>query len=451
VLLGISAVLVALFGITIFALDLTFQRSTSEAIDALLDAQLLGLLALADEDPNLGLSLPDEAADPRFNVADSGLYAALWNSDGRLLWQSLSLLGREIDPGVLPTPGERSYVDIDLPGLPPGRGLLMGFGWEFADGRVAAFALGTGVSLEPYLERQRSFRQNLIGWFAGMTLAMLVVVAGLLRLVLRPVGVLERQVRDVEIGRRSQLAGRFPTELRGLARNLNALIDTERRRQIRYRNTLDDLAHSLKTPLAVMRSVLGDRARAESAEDADLRKAVDRMEERVTYQLRRARASGATGLGLEPVKVASVLADLVATLDKVYRDKGVDAAVEAAADTVFLGDAGDFTELAGNIIENAYKYGRARVRIEAVNDDGLLRLFVEDDGLGISPALAGRLMERGARADESVPGEGIGLAVAREIAALYQGHIEVGRSRWGGARIAVELRRANLVTDGQQI
>ncbi|HSG66905.1 MAG TPA: hypothetical protein VLD39_17995, partial [Gammaproteobacteria bacterium] len=134
VLLGISAVLVVLFGLTILALDLTFQRGTSEAIDALLDAQLLGLLALADEDPNLGLSLPDEAADPRFNVADSGLYAALWNSDGRLLWQSLSLLGREIEPGILPAPGERRYADVDLPSLPRGRGLLMGFSWEFPDG-----------------------------------------------------------------------------------------------------------------------------------------------------------------------------------------------------------------------------------------------------------------------------------------------------------------------------
>ncbi|HSG64258.1 MAG TPA: ATP-binding protein, partial [Gammaproteobacteria bacterium] len=93
--------------------------------------------------------------------------------------------------------------------------------------------------------------------------------------------------------------------------------------------------------------------------------------------------------------------------------------------------------------------GRGRVRIEAVNDDSILRLFVEDDGPGVSPALAGRLMERGARADESVPGEGIGLAVAREIAELYQGRIDVGRSRWGGARITVELRRAQLVEDPQ--
>ncbi|MDH3508435.1 MAG: ATP-binding protein, partial [Gammaproteobacteria bacterium] len=229
----------------------------------------------------------------------------------------------------------------------------------------------------------------------------------------------------------------------GLAGNLNALIDTERRRQARYRNTLDDLAHSLKTPLAVMRTLLGDSGRTETAEDAELIQAVDRMEERVTYQLRRARASGATGLGMEPVKVAPVLDDLKLTLDKVYRDKAISAEVAASSNVVFLGDAGDFTEIAGNIIENAYKYGRARVRVRAWNEDGSLRLTVEDDGPGISPGEAEALIERGSRADESVPGQGIGLAVVREIADLYQGQLTVGESDLGGAKIDLDLRRAS--------
>jgi two-component system sensor histidine kinase PhoQ len=444
VLLGVSAVLVALFGLTIVALDLTFQRSTQQAIEALLDAQLLGLIALANEDPERGLTLPDETADPRFNVADSGLYAALWDSSGRQLWQSLSLLGREIDPGPLPAPGERRYGNIEVPGLPPGRGLLMGISWEFADGHVANFALGTAVSLEPYVERQRSFRRNLIGWFAGMTAAMLSVIAVLLRRVLRPVRRLEQQVHEVERGNRGHLEVELPTELEGLARNLNALIDTERRRLVRYRNMLDDLAHSLKTPLAVMRSLLGDTARRATPQDAELVAAVDRMEERVTYQLRRARASGATGLGLEPVKVAPILVDLLSTLDKVYRDKGIEATLDADDTTVFMGDSGDFTELCGNVIENAYKYGAHHVNVAAINRDGALELVVEDDGPGIDSGLVDQVLERGIRADESVPGQGIGLAVVREIAALYQGRLDVSRSRWGGARIAIELKRASL-------
>lgn len=442
-LLGVSAVLIVLFGITIVALDTTFQRSTERALEELLDAQLLGLIALAEPDPVLGLTMPQDPADSRFNVADSGLYGALWDGTGRRIWQSLSLLDRSVDPGSLPEPGERRFTDIVMPGLAPARGLLMGIAWEFADGKVDTFTFGAMVSLEPYTARQQSFRRNLISWFAGISLAMLVVIAGLLGLVLRPVGRLERQVREVEAGRRSQLSGRVPTELKGLAGNLNALIDTERRRQVRYRNTLDDLAHSLKTPLAVMRTLLGDSGRDETAEDAELIQAVDRMEERVTYQLRRARASGTTGLGTEPVKVAPVLEDLELTLEKVYRDKGIRAEIDVSDDTVFLGDAGDFTEIAGNIIENAYKYGKANVRVSARSQAGSLRLVVEDDGPGISAEEAEALMERGSRADESVPGHGIGLAVVREIAELYGGRLNVGTSDLGGARIELELRRAS--------
>ncbi|NNC63158.1 MAG: two-component sensor histidine kinase [Gammaproteobacteria bacterium] len=444
VLLGVSAVLVVLFGITIIALDVTFQRSTERALEELLDAQLLGLIALAEPDPVLGLTLPDDPADSRFNVADSGLYGALWDGTGERIWQSLSLLDRGVDPGALPEPGERRFTDIAMPGLAPARGLLMGIAWEYADGKVDTFTFGAMVSLEPYTARQQSFRRNLIGWFAGITLAMLVVIAGLLRLVLRPVGRLEAQVREVEAGRRSQLSGRVPTELKGLAGNLNALIDTERRRQVRYRNTLDDLAHSLKTPLAVMRTLLGDSGRSEMPEDAELIQAVDRMEERVTYQLRRARASGTTGLGTEPIKVAPLLEDLKLTLDKVYRDEGISAEIEASNSVVFLGDGGDFTEIAGNIIENAYKYGSSRVHVRAWNEDGSLRLTVEDDGPGIGADKVEALMERGSRADESKPGQGIGLAVAREIAALYQGQLDVAESGLGGAKLNLTLRRASL-------
>jgi two-component system sensor histidine kinase PhoQ len=443
VLLAVSVVLVALFGITVIGLDISFQRSTDRAVDALLDAQMLGLIALAEPHPTLGLNLPDQTADPRFNVADSGLYAALWNSEGQRIWQSLSLLDREIDPGALPAPGERRTIEINLPGLPPGRGLLMGISWEFADERIGTFALGTAVSLEPYVERQRNFRRNLIGWFGGVTLTMLVVIAALLRRVLRPVDSLERQVREVEAGQRNQLAGDFPSELHGLARNLNALIDTERRRQVRYRNTLDDLAHSLKTPLAVMRTLLSDRQRDTASQD-DLMQAVNSMEERVTYQLRRARASGTTGLGAAPIPVGPILDDLRLTLDKVYRDKGIRTDLDVQPGTTFMGDSGDFTEVAGNVIENAYKYGRRRVRVQATSTGGVLRLIVEDDGPGISPADVEVLLQRGTRADESVPGYGIGLAVAKEIAELYGGRLGVQRAELGGARIEVELRRASL-------
>src|SRR5690606_34559064 len=292
------------------------------------------------------------------------------------------------------------------------------------DGVFETYTFGIAVSLVPYLERQSTYRGYLITWFATITLVTLLVLTGLLRIVLRPLATLERQVRDVEAGRRQRLDGDFPAELVPLAGNLNALIETERRRLVRYRNMLDDLAHSLKTPLAAMRSLLSELGAGEEPPEAmeqALAREVERMNQRVSYQLRRVRASGATGLGVEPVAVAPVVSDLKETLDKVYRDKRVECTVYVAPGAVFHGDPGDLTELLGNLLDNAYKYCRRRVtvRIDAKHDG--LAFAIGDDGNGLAPDEVQRVLERGVRADESMPGQGIGLAVVRETVELYGG------------------------------
>ena len=243
-----------------------------------------------------------------------------------------------------------------------------------------------------------------------------------------------------------KLTGRYPSELVGLADNLNTLIDTERRRLARYRNTLDDLAHSLKTPLAAMRTLLTEQ-RMRTAEPANeaLNRELERMDQRVSYQLRRARATGATGFGTEPVVVAPIVDDLKQTLDKVYRDKRVSCTVEVAPGAVFRGDPGDLTEILGNLMDNGYKYCRAQVHVAASSNSERLVITVGDDGRGITAEEAATLFQRGKRADESVPGQGIGLAVVRETVELYRGTLDVGRSALGGAELRVELARAGLL------
>jgi two-component system sensor histidine kinase PhoQ len=334
-------------------------------------------------------------------------------------------------------------VKVDVPGFPPIEALLMGVIWE---DRPTPYTFAIGVSLEPYNERQATFRNYLIGWFLGVTLTMLIVVSSLLTFVLRPVRRLERQVREVEAGDRVKLTGNYPSELVGLADNLNMLIDTERRRLVRYRNTLDDLAHSLKTPLAAMRTLVAEQ-RSQPAEDRSeaLNRELERMDQRVSYQLRRARASGASGLGTEPVAVAPVVDDLKLTLDKVYRDKRVACSVSVAPGASFRGDPGDLTEILGNLMDNAYKYCAGRVRVNAESTPERLAITVADDGKGIGDEFAAQLFQRGKRADESVPGQGIGLAVVRETVELYRGSLNVGKSDLGGAELRVELSRAGVL------
>jgi two-component system sensor histidine kinase PhoQ len=275
---------------------------------------------------------------------------------------------------------------------------------------------------------------------------MLIVVGGLLTFVLLPLKRLERQVREVEAGERVSLTGRYPSELVGLAANLNTLIDTERRRLARYRNTLDDLAHSLKTPLAAMRTLLAElKPRSDVPQLNAFGRELERMEQRVSYQLRRARASGATGFGTEPVPVGPIVEDLQQTLDKVYRDKRVTCERHIAPGAAFRGDPGDLTEILGNLMDNAYKYCRARVRVAAESTADRLIITIGDDGRGISAEFAATLFQRGKRADESVPGQGIGLAVVRETVELYRGTLDVGRSELGGAELRIELARAGAL------
>jgi two-component system sensor histidine kinase PhoQ len=442
VVLWVCVALVVLFAATIIGLDIAFSRSTTQARHDLLDVQALGLVALAEPDDKGEIRLPNDAIDPQYGVANSGLYGALFDSNGRALWQSLSLLGRDFPVDEVVPRGERRYVTVDVPGFPPIEALLMGLGWE---DRPAPYTFAVGVSLEPYYERQATFRRYLIGWFVGVTVTMLLVVSGLLTFVLLPVRRLERQVREVEAGERVSLTGKYPDELVGLADNLNMLIDTERRRLVRYRNTLDDLAHSLKTPLAAMRTLLSERSQSTQEKTDALNRELERMDQRVSYQLRRARASGATGLGTEPVAVAPILDDLKQTLDKVYRDKRVSCRVIAAPGASFRGDPGDLTEILGNLMDNAYKYCAGRVRVAAESTADRLVITVADDGKGISDEFAAQLFQRGKRADDSVPGHGIGLAVVRETVELYRGTLRVGRSDLGGAELRVELSRAGVL------
>ncbi|HSC16861.1 MAG TPA: ATP-binding protein [Gammaproteobacteria bacterium] len=447
VVLWVSVALVVLFAATGVVLDVAFRNSIDEARREVLEAQMLGLIA-AVEDSSGELSLPtaDNDIDSQLRVPNSGVFAAVYSDDGRAVWQSLSLLGRDFPIDYLAVVGEERFERLDLAGFPPLEAFLKGIGWEFPDGRTGDFTFAIALSLEPYNERQAAFRRILIGWFLGITLTMLVVLSGLLTFVLLPLKRLERQVREVEAGERVKLTGRYPSEIVGLADNLNTLIDTERRRLARYRNTLDDLAHSLKTPLAAMRTLLTEQ-RAKVAEPAQeaLNRELERMDQRVSYQLKRARATGATGLGTEPVAVAPIVDDLKQTLDKVYREKRVACSVDVAPNSVFRGDPGDLTEILGNLMDNGYKYCKERVRVRARSTPERLVITVGDDGRGMTPEEAATLFQRGKRADESVPGQGIGLAVVRETVELYRGTLDVGRSELGGAELRVELARAGLL------
>ena len=224
---------------------------------------------------------------------------------------------------------------------------------------------------------------------------------------------------------------------------MNLLIDTERARSDRYRYTLDNLAHSLKTPLAAMRALLSER-QDESFGDR-FNEQIDRMDEIVRYQLRKPAASASENLVLAPVRVEEEVARLIDGLRKVYRDKNPEFEVSIASGMQFRGDKGDFLEVAGNLLDNACKWCERRVRISIVPSVGAraaasgMVLTVSDDGPGIPEDAARALLQRGMRLDESTPGHGIGLAVVKDIARSYGGRLSIQRSDLGGAEIMVSI------------
>lgn len=443
VLLSLAVALVIFFGATVALLEWNLGRSLGKARDEILDAQLMALIAAAEPvEESLALTL-QEPPDGRMLSPDSGLHAEIRDGRGEVLWRSPSALQQAFELPPARGPGSRERW---LQQEPDGPGLAlasMTIAWEFEGGAVESFRFVVAQSLAPWQAQQRAFRLGLVGWFGALAVAMLTVLAIVLRGVMRPLGQIAREIQEMETGRREQLSGDWPEELRGVATNLNALLRRERSRQQRYQESLANLAHSLKTPLAALRTML-PAARTEAADPrAAMGAEIERMDRIIGWQLRRAAAGAGGGVGMAPVPVAPVAADLAATLDKVYADRGMACELEVPAAIRFRGDEGDLQEMLGNLMDNAWKYGRHRVRGTAgALPGGMFELRIEDDGEGLDPARASEALARGARLDERRPGQGIGLAVVNELVRAYGGELVIGRSALGGTAVTLTLPAA---------
>ncbi len=284
--------------------------------------------------------------------------------------------------------------------------------------------------------------------FATLTaLALVVLGAGILaavflqvRIGLNPLFTLRREVADVRKGKADRLAGIYPSELAPLANELNALIAHNQDVVERQRTHVGNLAHALKTPLSVMLT----EAEQQPGQLADLvRHQADLMRGQVDHHLRRARAAARAQTMGERTLVEPVLDELAVTLEKIFRDKNLVIDWRCPEDLCFRGEKQDFLEIAGNIMENAGKWGRGKVRVTAAPDGpGRLRLTVEDDGAGLPPDRRGEVLKRGARLDESAPGSGLGLAIVDELARAYGGDLTLAESALGGLKVELTLPSA---------
>lgn len=421
----------------IWVLDSGFRALSQRSLEELLDRQMVALVASVEPQPDGGYAPAPQTLDTRLATPRSGLYAQIRSQHH--LWRSPSTAGLASSFGPLLNRGGRSvsYATFGQ----HSRVAIESRAIQFADDpeEPQGFTFSVAVSLTPFEEELSRFRQELIGWFLGLTALLLAVLGVLLRWVLGPVRRMEREIHEVEEGRSDTIGGGYPRELAGVAVNLNALLAGERKRVARYRDTLGNLAHSLKTPLAVMRASLpGDAVRGTISAE------IDRMAGIIEHQMNRAAASGGALIGQAPVDLAQVAVELRGALLRVYGHKDLSLELEVAPASLFVGDRGDLTEVLGNLLDNACKWCRGRVRLTARSEEGAharvrLVVTIEDDGPGIPEADRPRVLQRGVRADENVPGHGLGLAMVRDTVELYGGRLEVDTSPLGGARFTLRL------------
>ncbi len=441
----VSLLLVLFFGITIVLLDSVFRDSSEQAIRERLEIQILVLMAASEEHPKYRLLPATQLLDSRYLGPNSGLYGQIAGSTGKVMWSSPSLLGASLPFVAKVKPGARAFGQRVMSNGTRVLTLSVGFSWEFANGKAQSIVFSVAESMEQYYAQLQRFRVRLFGGFAGMSLLLIVALALLFRNVLKPLRRIEHEIEDIEAGRLTELGPGYPRELLGVTENMNTLLRSERERMVRYRNTLGNLAHSLKTPLAVIRNLLSAPQLKQIPEAQQLDEQVGRMDDIVRYQLKRAAASAGMGLGAAPVLLREVVEPLVDTLQKVYFERRVACAVDIAADCAFLGEKGDLMELLGNLLDNAFKYCCEQVKVSVMplttpgsRRDGVV-ICVEDDGPGIAPEQRQHVLERGTRLDERAIGQGIGLSVVRELAELYRGSVVIDASVLGGTRITVQL------------
>lgn len=443
-LLAASLVLAAFIGLTGYALERAFENWAFSVLRERMQSVLYSFLARTDISVRGEILVPELLPEPRLERPGSGLYASIYSAN--LRWESPSAMERDLpfEDGL--KPGEISFKGPIRTNVGGVYMLSMGVLFEArgVGGKDVRVTVNVGENQASVRRQIKAFRETMWALLAGLGLLLLAFQALLLRWSLRPLRDVESDLGHVERGEAEQLSGNYPIELAALTQGLNDFIKGERENLRRYRHTLGDLAHSLKTPLAVMRGIFENEEDSRRLKQAGIEQVV-RMDEIVAYQLARAAKSGHQTYAA-PLLVLIHAEEIALTLEKVYARKGALAEFDVDPKSCYHGEKGDLLELLGNLMDNAFKWCHSRVLLTArpivhprSRRPGLL-LRVEDDGPGIPDEQISQVLKRGVRGDERVQGHGIGLSIVGELVASYGGELKVGRSeQLGGAQFEVVL------------
>ena len=441
--------------VTGVALSTLYRHAVERAFDRRLDVSLRTLVADVASPEEGAEKFPQSIGEPLFDLPLSGWYWQVTRLDSkkpevrssRSLWDSAL---PHLAAGK--STGTAEYRQGYAPG-PEGQNLRM-VERDIDLGDQGKYLIAVAGDASEIDDETRSFNRVISATFAALTIALLLTTVLQVRFGLAPLTRISQRLAAIRSGRAERLEGQFPLEIAPLARETNALIDANREIVERARTHVGNLAHALKTPLSVI--VNEAAARGDDPLAQKVREQADIMRDQVARQLERARIAARLTVVGTLTDVPPVVSALARTMEKLYRERDIAIAIELPEHAHFRGEQQDLEEMIGNLVDNGCKWAKSRVAIEVVAEQGAagekgqrsaanlnggshVRIIVDDDGPGLSPAERDQVALRGQRLDETKPGSGLGLSIVVELASLYNGVLTLGAAPIGGLRAELAL------------
>ena len=430
-ILAATAWLVLALAVSGAVLRLAFEDSIERTFQLRLLTAVRGLAAALEVDEAGRPQLTRPLGDPRFDQPYSGWYWQVADESGVLL-RSRSLWDASLPVQAPPEPGTAAFGRAEGP---QGQALLTAERDIVPLDGAKPLHVTVAASRHDVDRELKGFDRLLAISFALLALGLAAAMAVQVTYGLRPLSRLAAELDALKRRPGQRLSGGYPAEIAPLAEALNAVLDHDAELVDRARTHVGNLAHGLKTPLSVMRAELSSGG----ADNAVLAEQVERMGRMVEHHLTRARAEASSARAIGAThKVVEVATEIAAVLAKINAGRGLVLDNQCDAEARFAGDREDLAGMLGNLMDNACKWARGRV---VVRTQGELAITVEDDGPGLSEAECAEATRRGARLDESAPGHGLGLAIVRDLAALYGGRLVLERSSLGGLAARLEFPR----------
>ena len=427
--------------LTAIALERAVEQRALRAEEDTLKSLIYSLLATIDNDGQGGLVVAENRLfEGDLFTLQSGLYAVLLDGRDDVIWESWSKQDLALPMETDLILGEWRFDPITYGSVDFFR---LGFAiqWPDENSQLKDYAVIVWQDASSFRSQLENFRQTLWTWLSISTALLLMVSFLAARWSLRPLAEVGDEIKAIEDRRQNEFQNNYPDEIRPLTENLNILLKREQYQRQRYRNAMDDLAHSLKTPLAVIQGML-ERGRLAEDDFATLSEQAGRMKQIVGYQLNKASDVAEVRIS-KPVNLVAIIDRLLLAMAKVYREKSVRLNRDLSPGLKLRMDEGDCLEVIGNLLDNAFKYCNGAVSIMARLNDDSVTVVIEDDGAGVESNEMDSILARGSRLDEVQEGQGIGLAVVADIASSYNAELRFDRSgSLGGLRVELSMPRA---------